>query len=133
MTEIGLSRILETVLYCSGEDELESMRTFYGSTLGLRAVGLGGGSFRLGDHLLLIFDRERSTVQDWPPPHGSTGPGHTCFVADKGTYSQWKERLSEQGLKVRHETTWPNGVRSFYLDDPAGNVIEIADGDLWPS
>ena len=26
-----------------------------------------------------------------------------------------------------------SGPRSFYFDDPAGNVLEIAEGDMWPS
>jgi hypothetical protein len=25
-----------------------------------------------------------------------------------------------------------DGVRSLYFKDPAGNVLEIADGDMWP-
>lgn len=130
--KLAISGILETVLYCSGENETET-RHFYENVLGLRPVGLGGGGFRVGPHqMLLLFDRERSAVQDDPPPHGATGPVHACFVVPADQYESWKERLAEAGVVVSHETKWKDDVKSFYFDDPAGNVLEIANGDLWP-
>jgi len=43
------------------------------------------------------------------------------------TYEAWKERVAAE-----QEVTWKSGVRSFYFRDPAGNLLEIAEGDLWP-
>ena len=40
---------------------------------------------------------------------------------------RWKE-----ALPAENEVTWKNGVRSFYFRDPADNLLEIAEGDLWP-
>jgi catechol 2,3-dioxygenase-like lactoylglutathione lyase family enzyme len=51
-------------------------------------------------------------------------------VADD--YDGWKRRLVADEVEILEERTWDNGVRSFYFHDPAGNVLEIADGDLWP-
>jgi hypothetical protein len=33
-------------------------------------------------------------------------------------------------VPILQQIEWDNGVRS--LCDPAGNLLEIADGDLWP-
>ena len=37
-----------------------------------------------------------------------------------------------QGVEITHEHDWDGGLRSLYFTDPAGNLLEIADGDLWP-
>ena len=125
-----LERILETVLYYSSGQEDELAR-FYGEVLGLRAVGRGGLTFRVGEGLLL-FDADLSSVQSQPPPHGARGPVHTCFVARADDYERWKQRVTDDAGSILEEIEWDNGVKSFYFHDPAGNVLEIADGDLWP-
>jgi catechol 2,3-dioxygenase-like lactoylglutathione lyase family enzyme len=127
---VKLQSVLETVLYHAPGEEDELAR-FYGDVLGLQRIG-GGLTFRIGPGVLLLFDRERSSVQSTPPPHGASGPVHTCFVASAEDYERWKQRVSQQGVPILEERTWDNGVKSFYFQDPAGNVLEIADGDLWP-
>ena len=126
-----LTRVLETVLYHRG-GEADAMRRFYADVLGLRPVG-NGFAFRIGDGLVLLFDADETAHQDRPPPHGAHGRGHACFVAPPDEYDAWKARLATADVAVKQEIVWPNGVRSFYFDDPAGNVLEIADGDLWPT
>jgi catechol 2,3-dioxygenase-like lactoylglutathione lyase family enzyme len=126
---VRLERILETVLYYSSGQE-EELARFYGEVLGLRAVGRSGLTFRVGESLLLLFDASVSSGQSRPPPHGARGPSHTCFVTRADEYGDWKQRLTEAGA-ILQEIEWDNGVRSFYFHDPAGNVLEIADGDLW--
>ena len=44
----------------------------------------------------------------------------------------WRERLGAAGVEITHEHDWEGGRRSLYFHDPAGNLLEIADGDLWP-
>ena len=126
-----LERILETVLYYSSGQE-EELARFYGDVLGLRAVGRGGLTFRVGDGLLLFFDADQSSAQSRPPAHGARGSIHTCFVAQADEYDGWKQRVTDEAGSILQEIEWDNGVRSFYFHDPAGNVLEIADGDLWP-
>jgi len=128
---VRLERILETVLYYSSGQE-EELARFYGEVLGLRAVGRGGLTFRVGTGLLLLFDAELASVQSHPPPHGARGRVHTCFVGRADDYDEWKQRVSDETGSILQEIEWENGVRSFYFHDPAGNVLEIADGDLWP-
>ena len=126
-----LERILETVLYYPSGQE-EELARFYGEVLGLHAVGRSGLTFRVGEGVLLLFDARLSSVQTRPPPHGARGPIHTCFVASADEYESWKERVTGETGSMLEEIEWDNGVRSFYFHDPAGNVLEIADGDLWP-
>ena len=40
---------------------------------------------------------------------------------------------SAPGSRSPTSTSGEAGCRSFYFNDPAGNLLEIADGDLWPS
>ena len=124
-----LTRILETVLYY-GAEERDAVFRFYREVLGLEEVG-DGLAFRLGDGLVLLFDAEASSGQERPPPHGARGAVHTCFVADPESYDGWKAHLAAHDVALTDEIAWKNGVRSFYFDDPAGNVLEIADGDMW--
>ncbi len=128
----SLVGVLETVLYYEAgqEDELER---FYTDVVGLEPLGRGrwGLGFRVGPGVLLFFEAANSSVQDEPPPHGATGRIHICFLAAPGTYDAWKERVWA-AIELTDEITWDQtGLRSFYFDDPAGNVLEIAEGDLW--
>ena len=125
-----LDRILETVLYF-GPGEEEATERFYAEVLGLRRAT--SGAFRIGDGLLLLFDREAAVRKESPPPHGTTGAAHVGLVAAAEEYDAWREHLASQGIDAIQELTWENGLRSFYFHDPAGNVLEIAEGDMWPS
>lgn len=125
-----LTGILETVLYYEAGQEKELHR-FYGEVLGLQRAG--GIGYRVGAGVLLLFDPSESSVQDEPPPHGARGPVHTCFICPPDEYEAWKEHLAGAGVELGQEIAWGSGPRSFYFDDPAGNVLEIAEGDMWPS
>ena len=128
-----LSRILETVLYCR-DDTCGEMVKFYDEVLGLRGNRVSGGSYRLSNGLLLLFNADKSASQSSPPPHGTTGRGHTCFVAPDGAYEAWQSWIRLAGIEIIEEIEWtsPFRGRSFYFHDPAGNVLEIADRDIWP-
>jgi catechol 2,3-dioxygenase-like lactoylglutathione lyase family enzyme len=129
-----LERVLETVLYHDSA-ERDQMERIYGDVLALPLVARwpDGMSFRLGGGVVLLFDRERIVDRDEPPArHGSSGPGHVCFVVGVEDYVAWTERIAAAGLEITHEHSWQGGRRSFYFHDPAGNLLEIADGDLWP-
>jgi catechol 2,3-dioxygenase-like lactoylglutathione lyase family enzyme len=130
----ALDGVLETALYCGG-DEREAVRSFYSELLALREVAGwdDGTAYRLGPGILLLFDRDSLAGREGPiADHGAAGPGHACLVAPQGGYELWRSRLEERGVEITHEHEWPGGGRSFYFRDPAGNLLEIADGDLWP-
>lgn len=128
-----LAGVLETVVYCTTENEGETRR-FYREVLGLAPLRDRSVAHRLGSGVFLLFNADESSVQDSPPRHGAPDAHvHTCFVAAPGDYEAWKERLAARGVPITEEIEWPGGPRSFYFDDPAGNVLEIAEADMWPS
>jgi catechol 2,3-dioxygenase-like lactoylglutathione lyase family enzyme len=134
LPETQLTGVLETSLYHSSA-EAEAMDRFYAEVLGLAQIaGWGDGrAFRLGAGVVLLFDRDRIAEREEPiAAHGSAGPGHVCFTALEDEYDAWRERLLCAGVEITHEQDWPSGRRSLYFADPAGNLLEIADGDLWP-
>lgn len=123
--------VLETVVYCTTENE-EATRRFYRDVLGLRPFGEGSSGHRLPNGVFLLFNRDASSVQDRPPPHGATGPVHVCFLAGDGDYERWKVELAAGGVEIVEEIEWEPGRRSFYFEDPAGNLLELAEADMWP-
>jgi catechol 2,3-dioxygenase-like lactoylglutathione lyase family enzyme len=129
---VELASVLETVVYCTTENEAETRR-FYREVLGLRPFDERSSGHRVGGGVFLLFNRDESSVQDWPPAHGATGPVHTCFLSAPGDYERWKEELTAKGVEIVNETEWDEGRRSFYFEDPAGNMLEIAEEDMWPA
>lgn len=129
-----LERVLETTLYCDA-DEREGTERFYAETLGLRCIAgwASGSAFRLGAGVLLLFERQALAATDSPvAAHGSRGPGHVCFTARGEGYERTRARLAAAGVAIDHDHEWPDGGRSFYFRDPAGNLLEVADRDIWP-
>ena len=128
--------VLETSLY-HGATEAEEIERFYSELLGLVLVSRwpGGLAFRVGPGVLLLFERETTATREGPiADHGSTGPGHACLIATGGeAYESRRERLVAAGVEITHEQEWQGGRRSFYFKDPAGNLLEVADGDIWPA
>lgn len=127
-----LAGILETVVYCTSENE-EETRRFYRDVLGLQPVREDSVAHRIGSGVLLLFNADESSVQDSPPAHGARDARvHTCLLAVPEEYDRWKEKLRNEGVEIVQEIDWRQGPRSFYFEDPAGNVLEIAEGDMWP-
>jgi catechol 2,3-dioxygenase-like lactoylglutathione lyase family enzyme len=131
---LGITGVYETVLYA---DDVAAAAAFYRDVLGLRLVDgpdeLGAG-FRLDDGgVLLIFDPSRASLPGRPvPSHGTSGAGHVAFGVEAGTLADWGEALRGRGVEIELERGWERGGRSIYIRDPAGNSVELVDGDLWP-
>jgi catechol 2,3-dioxygenase-like lactoylglutathione lyase family enzyme len=126
--------VLETALY-HRTDEKDAVERFYADILGLKKVVSwdDGMAFRVGPGVLLLFDREKLPAREEPmAAHGTSGTGHVCLLAREGDYDAWKARLEGERVAITHEHEWESGFRSCYFSDPAGNLLEIADGDLWP-
>ncbi len=128
--------VLETALYV---DDLNAAQHFYGTIMGLDEVAHVEGRhvfYRLGAAILLIFN-PRATVHPpgnpaLPvPPHGALGPGHLCFAASADEITAWRHRLEAAGHPIEADFLWPNGARSIYFRDPAGNSLEFAEPGLW--
>lgn len=132
-----LRSVLETVLYYQDEDAAE---LFYVDVLGMRLIAKQPGRslfFRAGSSVFLLFDTSAAQKGGRLPPHGVSGSGHVCFLVEPATYERWKSHLKAHGVEILKEVRWPGrGGRetllSFYFRDSQGNLLEIADGDLWP-
>lgn len=137
MTETPiLDGLLEAALYA---EDLDAAETFYGEVLGLEKISRVDDRhvfFRIGDMVLLIFNPARTLAggsnPDLPvPPHGAQGQGHLCFRATAPQIAVWAQVLEDGGHGIEADFHWPNGARSIYFRDPAGNSIEIAEPRLW--
>jgi len=128
--------ILEAALYAA---DLDAAERFYGGVLGLERVVRAGERhvfYRVGKGVLLIFNPEETVrppgASDLPvPPHGATGPGHFCFAVEGAALDAWRARLEAAGVQIESDFNWPNGARSIYFRDPAGNSLEMAEPRLW--
>jgi catechol 2,3-dioxygenase-like lactoylglutathione lyase family enzyme len=127
-------RVYETVLYA---DDVPAAAGFYADVLGLRAVEEPdelSTVFRLDDGgILLIFDPARSERPGrLVPSHGARGPGHIALSLPPGGLDELAERLRSHGVEIEHEHAWQPGGRSLYVRDPAGNSVELVEGEVWP-
>ncbi|WP_343313376.1 VOC family protein [Brucella sp. BE17] len=130
------TRILETALYV--RDIAEAIR-FYGDILGLEPVGKSSDRnafFRCGDGILLLFKAEETLKPPESdalpvPTHGTSGPGHACFAAERTEIENWCAHLQKHGISIESDFEWPNGARSIYIRDPSGNSLEFAEPKLW--
>ena len=128
--------ILETALYAP---DLDAAKAFYGELLGLPVIAEVAGRhvfFRVGAGVLLVFDPAATEVPSHNPAlpvpvHGARGPGHVCFAASREEIAVWRARLAAAGVAAEAEFDWPNGARSLYVRDPAGNSVEFAEPRLW--
>ena len=119
--------ILETCLYAG---DLRAAEDFYATVLGLEVIGRLEGRhvfFRCGDRVFLVFNPAKTReVGTELPPHGTDGQGHGAFSIKEKELSIWRTHLEQHGVAIEREITWPNGGRSIYFRDPAGNSIELA-------
>lgn len=130
-------RILETVLYSA---DLDAAAAFYSDVLGLDLVASAPGRhvfFRVGNAMLLIFNpavTQTPVAPDAKPPvpaHGTMGHGHACFGASAAEIAQWRAHLERRGIAIESDFEWPQGGRSIYFRDPAGNCLEFAEPRIW--
>jgi catechol 2,3-dioxygenase-like lactoylglutathione lyase family enzyme len=128
--------ILETVLYA---EDLDAAETFYRDVLGFAPFAKVSGRhlfFRCGAQVLLIFNPNATTLAPPAgalpvPPHGAVGAGHICFRALAADLDAWRQRLHQKGIAIEADFAWPNGGRSIYFRDPAGNCLEFAEPRIW--
>lgn len=136
-TPMALTSVLETVLYAG---DLNKIEAFYTDVLGLNCIAYEPSRqvfYRLGNQMLLIFN-PKTTRHGSPegsaipvPPHGAEGEGHVCFAASNAEIDAMCRRLKDLGVEIEADFTWPNGGRSVYFRDPAGNCLELAEPRIW--
>jgi catechol 2,3-dioxygenase-like lactoylglutathione lyase family enzyme len=129
--------VLESALYA---ENLEETAAFYAEVMGLERIAAAEGRhvfFRAGRAVLLLFRPSATREPPAPgarvpvPPHGTTGEGHLCFAGTAAEIARWRDRLRSAGVEIEADFEWPQGGRSIYFRDPAGNSIEIAEPRIW--
>ena len=130
-------RILETALYA---ENLDQTADFYEHVLGLERFAEAPGRhvfFRAEGQVLLLFKPSATSAPPPPdarlpvPPHGAGGPGHLCFAATPAEIDGWIEHLAAHRVEIESAFEWPQGGRSIYFRDPAGNSLEFAEARIW--
>jgi catechol 2,3-dioxygenase-like lactoylglutathione lyase family enzyme len=127
-----LQHILETCLYV---DDLERAAAFYQDVLGLKIESRLDGRhvfMHCGQRMLLLFNPlvSREATEQFPG-HGSFGPGHLAFGVRESDIDGWIQRLKSQQVGIEKILHWPQGGRSVYFRDPAGNLLEFATPRIW--
>lgn len=129
--------VLETCLYAA---DLAAAERFYVDVLGLSVIAREPGRhvfFRCGDAVFLVFDPARTRSQPGAvagapiPVHGADGAGHVAFRVPVAELPAWRERLGRAAVAIESEVDWPQGGRSIYFRDPAGNSVELASAGIW--
>ena len=127
--------ILEAVLYAA---DLDAAERFYDRLLGIAPLQKVEGRhifYKLEGQMLLIFNADATRKPpDGPlpvPPHGTEGQGHVCFAMRADQIESWRRHLADMGVAIESEFEWPQGGRSVYIRDPAGNSVEFAEPRIW--
>ncbi len=129
--------VIETTLSCT---DLDAAERFYTEVLGFDVFAKEQGRhlfFRCGDTMLLLFNTEHTSTTGTKvggvpiPLHGTTGAAHVAFRAGEAELDLWKHRLGEHGVEIESEVRWPEGGRSIYFRDPAGNCLEFITPVTW--
>jgi catechol 2,3-dioxygenase-like lactoylglutathione lyase family enzyme len=127
-----LTSILEAALYAPNLDEAEAFFTKLLEREPYHREVERYVFFKLDQAMLLVFNPEATSCDNQGlPPHGTHGHGHVCFQIEEDQTEAWKSRLAELGIPIEVEHTWPNGTKSLYFRDPAGNSIELAPWRIW--
>ena len=130
-------RIPEVALYA---ENLEDTSAFYRDVLGMKQFAAVAGRhvfFRGQGIVLLLFRPSATSMPPEPdarlpvPAHGAIGPGHLCFGASAPEIEVWAGRLRTAGVEIESDFEWPQGGRSIYFRDPAGNSLEFAEPRIW--
>jgi catechol 2,3-dioxygenase-like lactoylglutathione lyase family enzyme len=125
-----MNGVLETVLYYTDQDRAARV---YTDVLGMRLLDTEPARslfFRAGSSVFLMFNAAETLQGRTLPPHGASGSVHTCFVVPEPEYEPWKAHLASHGVEIIQEVIWPLGL-SFFFHDPEGNLLEIANADIW--
>jgi catechol 2,3-dioxygenase-like lactoylglutathione lyase family enzyme len=124
--------ILETCIYV---DDLAAAESFYVEVLGLLFVSKQPNRhvfLRCGNRMLLIFNPVECSAPDGElPPHGCNGSGHVAFAVEEEGLDVWLNHLVSRGVEIERTIDWPQGGRSLYFRDPAGNSVELATPRIW--
>lgn len=99
-------------------------KEFYGTILGLQEIpkpaellGRGGAWYQLGSVQLHLSAKADATA-------GQARKGHVCYTVADIAFAE--ERLRAGGIEIIPDDQPMPGKPRFYVRDPGGNLIELA-------
>jgi catechol 2,3-dioxygenase-like lactoylglutathione lyase family enzyme len=136
MNSAPRSLILETAL---SVENLARSREFYSRLLEYPVITGEDRfcAFRAGEkQVFLLFvkgsDPDGTRLPfGFIPAHGASGQSHVAFGIAKDDIPVWLRRLSDQGISVESQFTWPLGGTSIYFRDPDGHLVELITPGVW--
>ena len=135
---LKIQGVLETSVYV---DDLDRAHFFYNDVLGLERMFEGDRlyAYDAGPRSVLLVFLRHGAVDDLETPggtipgHNSVGPAHFAFGIETDAYERWKLHMEARHVAIISEVEWPAGGKSFYFNDPDGNVLELATPGNWPN
>ena len=104
--------------------ELEAAtKEFYGSVLGLQQVPKPAPSRQSGAWYQVGAAQLHLSVED--EVGGSPSSRHVCFTVDD--LAATEKRFRQAGVEIASDPRPIPGTQRFYVRDPGGNLIEIAE------
>jgi catechol 2,3-dioxygenase-like lactoylglutathione lyase family enzyme len=107
----------------------EKTKHFYAKVMGLTEVpkpteskGRGGAWYQLGP-IQLHLSRED------PPADNASSKRHVCYAVEN--ISEAEDHFRSAGVEIIPDSLPIPGSPRFYVRDPGGNLIEVAQEGLW--
>lgn len=106
-------------------DDIAALERFYVDAFGLEVLA------REDDRVWLAAGRH-ARLGLWSPGRKEFGDRggrhvHFAFSAAPGGLDRLRDALAERGAPVRGPEEHDGGDRSIYVEDPAGNIVEVWD------
>jgi catechol 2,3-dioxygenase-like lactoylglutathione lyase family enzyme len=127
----GVAGLAEIVLWVR---DIEAALHFYRDMFGLEIISppgfpnkflrVGEGAAGVPEMIVLVPHPDRSV--EFPREKPKRVLHHLAFRVDGSAYEELQERFTRAGVEVRsgvHPVL--KGVRTFYVDDPDGNEVEV--------
>lgn len=140
LREPTVSGIFETSLYV---EHLTRACAFYQDLFGFELIGSPVkeddrlAALRVGERQVLLLFRQGASsgagaaADHRVLPHDARGQIHVAFSVAAEDIDNWERRLLHQGLTIERTIDWRTGVRSHYVRDPDGHLVELATPGVW--
>ena len=141
-----ISGVFETSLYVA---DLVRSFAFYRDLFGFPLIGSDVkpddrlAALKVGDRQVLLLFRQGASgaaaaaAEGRDLPHDAQGPIHVAFSVAAQDIDAWEQRLLARGLTIERTIDWrpptPGHppVRSHYIRDPDGHLLELATPGVW--
>jgi catechol 2,3-dioxygenase-like lactoylglutathione lyase family enzyme len=135
-----VSGVFETSLYVA---DLPRSYAFYHDLFGFELIGPEVkpddrlAALKVGDRQVLLLFRqgassgEAAAADGRVLPHDARGQIHVAFAVAAADIDAWGRRLLDHGLTIERTIDWRPGVRSHYVRDPDGHLVELATPGVW--